>query len=229
MQLPDPKTPVARCEAAARYTESALAQYVEAFEPPAEQATQLRAEAALLRAARTALTTEQDAYRTAVLDCIAPRIAAVLTDMRADAVVRSAKRAAEDAGKDVSAMVFPEGVTPIVRLLGQSEVDALVTLEGRILAVVSRWSEATATHARIVQARTRYETALTNRNAALSAAGSKRALRNSTKDAFLDTYASVANRIKSLFPRDKTLQDLFFEDVRKSGGDDDEVEVAPAT
>lgn len=216
MQVPGPKTPVDRCESAAQYTESAVTQYVDTFTPPAEISTGLLAEGASLRVARIALATTQQEYRTAVVDCIAPRIAVVLTDMRADAVVRSAKRAADDADKTVSAMVFPEGVTPIVRLLGQSEVDALIALEGRILAVAGRWSEATATHARIVEVRTRYETALANRDAAFSLAARKRAMRDGTKESFLDTFASVANRIKALFPRDKTLQDIFFEDVRKS-------------
>ena len=225
MQHPTRNTPIDRCESATRFAESSILQYVESFEPPADTADAMRAQAAALLTARVSLTTKQSEYRTSVLDAIASRVAVIMVDLRADAVTRSAKRSVDDAGKDVSAMVFPEGVTPIVKLFGQSEVDALIALEDRLLAVASRWSEATATHARIVQVRTRYETALANRTTALQHAASKRALRDAAKEDFLDTYAKVASAIKGLFPRDKTLQDIFFEDVRRSGGEDDEVEV----
>lgn len=224
MQLLERNTPVDRCESVTRYAESALLQYIEAFEPPPEEAEVLRAQIVSLRTGRISLTTKQADYRTAVLDCIAPRVAVILVDLRADSVVRSAKRAADEAGKDVAAMVFPEGVTPIVKLVGQTEVDALIALEGRILAAAGRWRDAAATHARIVEARTRYETALANRTTALQLASSKRALRNGEKESFLDTYAKVASAIKGLFPRDKALQDIFFEDVRSTGGDADEGE-----
>jgi hypothetical protein len=223
MQPPARNTPIDRCESATRFAESAILQYVESFEPPAETADALRAQAAALLTGRVSLTTKQSEYRTAVLDAIASRVAVLMVDLRADAVTRSAKRAVDDAGKDVAAMVFPEGVTPIVKLFGQSEVDALIALEDRILAVKGRWSEAMATHARIVEVRTRYETALRNRTTALNFASSKRALRDAAKEDFLDTYARVASAIKGLFPRDRVMQDIFFEDVRASG--DNEVEV----
>jgi hypothetical protein len=223
MQHPARNTPIDRCESATRFAESAILQYVESFEPPAETADALRAQAAALLTGRVALTTKQSEYRTAVLDAIASRVAVLMVDLRADAVTRSAKRAVDDAGKDVAAMVFPEGVTPIVKLFGQSEVDALIALEDRILAAEGRWSEAMATHARIVEVRTRYETALRNRTTALNFASSKRALRDAAKEDFLDTYARVASAIKGLFPRDRVMQDIFFEDVRASG--DNEVEV----
>ena len=221
MQHPDRNTPVSRCESASRYAESAILQYVEAFEPPAEVADLLRAQAAALLAGRVSLTTKQADYRTAVLDCIPSRVAVAIVDLRADGFTRSAKRAADEAGKDVAAMVFPEGVTPIVKLFGQSEVDSLIALEGRIAAAAGRWSEAAATQARIVEARTRYEAALANRTTALNLATSKRALRNSAKEDFLDTYARVASAIKGLFPRDKTLQDVFFDEVRSAGSEGD--------
>jgi hypothetical protein len=223
MQHPARNTPIDRCESATRFAESAILQYVESFEPPAETADALRAQAAALLTGRVALTTKQSEYRTAVLDAIASRVAVLMVDLRADAVTRSAKRAVDDAGKDVAAMVFPEGVTPIVKLFGQSEVDALIALEDRILAAEGRWSEAMATHARIVEVRTRYETALRNRTTALNFASSKRALRDAAKEDFLDTYARVASAIKGLFPRDRVMQDIFFEDVRASGDNEAEV------
>jgi hypothetical protein len=221
MQVPDRKTPVTRCESLSRYAESALLQYIESFDPTAEEQAQLRANIDQLFTARTGLATKQADYRTAVLDCITPRVAVAIVDLRADGVTRSAKRAADEAGKDVAAMVFPEGVTPIVKLFGQSEVDSLIALEGRIAAAAGRWSEAAAMQTRIIEARTRYEAALANRTTALNLAASKRALRNSAKEDFLDTYAKVASAIKGLFPRDKTLQDVFFDEVRSAGSEGD--------
>ncbi len=223
MQHPTRSTPIDRCDGASRYAESAMAQFIESFDPPADEVLLLRAQIAALLSGRTTLMLKQDEYRTAVLDCIGPRVAVILVDLRADAVARSAKRSADEAGKDVAAMVFPDGITPIVRPVGQSEVDALIKLEARVLAATSRWSEATAIHERIVQVRTRYEAALALRATALNAAASKRALRDAAKEDFLDTYAKVASAIKGLFPRDKALQDIFFEDVR-SASSDNEVE-----
>ena len=90
MQHPDRNTPVSRCESASRYAESAILQYVEAFEPPAEVADLLRAQAAALLAGRVSLTTKQADYRTAVLDCIPSRVAVAIVDLRADGVTRFA-------------------------------------------------------------------------------------------------------------------------------------------
>ena len=221
MQLPDRTTPVARLQTLSLYAESAIGQYTETFATSPETTAQLRALADLLSTGRGALTLAQSDYFAAVLSCIAPRVAVMLVDMRADSVARSAKRGADDAGKDVALAVFPDGVSPIIRPVGQSEVNALRALEGRIQAAAPRWPEAATWNERIASVRARYETALANRATALNEAANKRAVRNAARESFLNTYASVAAQIKALFPREKTMQDIFFEDVRSTAGEDD--------
>ena len=222
MQLPSRDTPVSRCETLAHFTAASSRRYVALMEPTAEIASQLVGIVNALEGGLATLMATQDAYRSGVLACIAPRVEVKLVDHKADNEVRSGKRAADDAGKDVAAAVYPDGTTPIIRPIGQSEVNELRLLEGRILAAVPRWTGATASHARIAHVRTQYETALTNRSNALSAAAHKRALRNAAKEDFLDLFAKAAGTIKALFPRDRAVQDIFFDDVRAS--DDSEPE-----
>ena len=219
MQTPDRTTPIDRCASLSLYTESVIAQFGETFTPSPEAATQLPLLSDVLATSRGTLTLTQSAYLTAVLQCIAPRVAVMLIDMRADSVVRSAKRGADDAGKDVALAVFPDGVSPIIRPIGQSEVNALLALEGRLHAAIPRWPEAATWQERIATVRARYETALSNRASALNEAASKRAVRNAARESFLDTYASAAAQIKALFPRDKTMQDIFFDEVRTRGAE----------
>ena len=221
MQVPDRTTPIARLLTLSLYSESAMGQYPASFATSPETAAQLRVLYDMLTVGRGALTLAQSEYLAAVLNCIAPRVAVMLIDMRADSVARSAKRGADDAGKDIALAVFPEGVSPIIRPVGQSEVNALRALEGRIQAAAPRWPEAAAWNERIAAVRTSYETALTNRTNVLTEAANKRAVRNAARESFLNTYASVAAQIKGLFPRDKTTQDVFFEDVRSRGGEDE--------
>ena len=44
--------------------------------------------------------------------------------------------------------------------------------------------------------------------------GAKRELRNMARRVFLDAYAQNQAAIKEAYPRDRTMQDLFFDDVR---------------
>lgn len=176
-----------------------------------------------MEAATTALLERQAAYRTAVLSLIPLRIEVKLVDLFADEVVRSVKRAADDAGPASSAAVFPGGVTPIVKPFGRSEVTQLRALEGR-LAAVSGWAGSAEQHARVTAVRRLYETALTNRENGMIAAADARALRDSAKEDFLDGYAEVAAGIQQLFPRDRKRQDVFFEVVRSRAADDVEEE-----
>ena len=228
MQLPDRDTPVTRCETLAYFTGAALQRYAILFEPGPDIVTQLNASATLLDDSTRALMSTQANYRTAVLQCIAPRVEVKLVDLKADNEVRSGKRAADDAGKDIAFAIYPEGITPIIRPIGQSEVDGLRALEGRILAMASRWPGATASHARITHVRTQYETAIANRTSAMNVAAAKRALRNAAKEDYLDAFSKVANTVKLLFPRDRVVQDTFFDEVRSEAGSDrEEVEPKP--
>jgi hypothetical protein len=164
----------------------------------------------------------QGVYRERVLDLIEPRVEVKMVDLKADDVVRSVKRLAEDA--KVADRIFPFGVMPIVKPVGQSEVDELQKLEERISGSIG-WADKDAAQARIAAVRGEYETALGRRRAALSASGSARALRDSTREEFVNLYASAMGTVKALFPRDKATQDAFFDAVRTASDDgDDEAE-----
>lgn len=139
--------------------------------------------------------------------------------------MRSVKRAADDAGEDISAAVFPTGVTPIVRPVGQTEVTQLRALEGRINAAAS-WTTKDAQLARVSGIRVTYETALKNRADGMIAAGAVRALRDVAKEDFLDVFAQVAAGIKQLFPRDKKRQDALFDKSRTSRASEEDAEDA---
>lgn len=224
MQPPQSNTPIDRCRNLAAYTQAAVTRYVALFSPGPEVAAQLQAVADTLGRASGALGTAQDGYRAAVLALIGPRVEVKLVDLLADETVRSVKRAADEAG--VSDMVFKNGVTPIVRPVGQTEVDELRALEGRIQAA-SAWAQRTAAGTRIQGVRTQYEAALGRRKEAMTAAGSARAVRDQAREDFLDVYASAAASIKGVFPRDRARQDVFFDVIRAADVADDE-ESTPA-
>jgi hypothetical protein len=213
MQLPSQSTPIARCETTSLYTQGALRQYPTIIETPPDVAARLASLADALENGTLTLLMSQDEYRKAVLALIPLRFGVKIIDFKADAVVRSVKRAADDAGKEISEAIFPNGMTPIIRPVGQTQVEALRGLEGRI-AAVSRWSEWEANLARVVGVRTEYETALTQRKEAMIAAAAKRAVRNAAKGDFLDLFASIAGAVREVFPRDRKRQDVFFDVLR---------------
>jgi len=220
MQIPDKSTPVSKCESLASFAHGALTRYAALFSPPADVAAKLAALGGTVQAAATALAKTQAEYRAAVLALVGPRVGVKLVDLKADDLVRSVKRAADDAGPAVSAAVFPNGVTPIVKAFGQTEVDELRALEGRVEAA-GKWSDAAAQKARVADLRAAYEAALADRKAGMVAASDKRALRDAAKEDFLDTYAAVAGAVRELFPRDRARQDVFFDVVRASAAADE--------
>lgn len=177
--------------------------------------------------------TTQSAYRAKVVALVPARVEIKLIDLKSADIVRSVKRRADEAGKSVSAAVFPGGVTPIIRSYGASEVAGLQRLEG-LIAAQSAWSDRETERARIATVRGEYETALKNRADAMTAAAAARAQRDVAKEDFLDAYAAVAGAIKELFPRDRARQDVFFDKVRARSTDagedepDEPVEPTPA-
>ncbi len=62
--------------------------------------------------------------------------------------------------------------------------------------------------------REKYDGALENRRAAGQNSRDKRAARNAAKESFIMTYVEVMALVEAAFPRDKVMQDLFFDEVR---------------
>ena len=179
MQQPLFNTPVAKCETLARHVVASIRRYIAIFAPTAEVQAELEGIAARIGAGSAQLVSAQGVYRERVLDLIEPRVEVKMVDLKADDVVRAVKRMAEDA--KVADRIFPYGVMPIVKPVGQSEVDELQKLEERISGSIG-WTDKDAAQARIASVRAEYETALARRRAALSASGSARALRDSTRE-----------------------------------------------
>lgn len=223
MQQPAFTTPVAKCETLARYFGASTRRFIGVFTPTAEVRAELEALAARVGAGSVALVAAQGAYRERVLDLIEPRVEVKMVDLKADDIVRGVKRMAED-GK-VADRIFPHGIMPIVKPVGQTEVDELQKLEERISGSIG-WADKDAALARISAVRAEYTAALDRRRAALSASGSARALRDSTREEFINLYASAMGTIRALFPRDRATQDAFFDAVR-SPSDDGEDEAEP--
>lgn len=215
MQLPTKNTPIARCETASLYTQGALRNYARLFEAPPDVAARLESLAQTLEDDTATLMGAQAEYRSAVLALIPLRFQIKVIDLKADTIVRSVKRAAEEAGKDISSALFPNGMTPIIRPVGRTQVDALRALEARIGAA-SRWAARDEQLARVVAVRTEYEALLDQRRDAMAAAAAKRAARNAAKEDFLDVMASLAGAVREIFPRDRKRQDLFFDELFRS-------------
>lgn len=216
MQLPNRQTPVARCEALGMYTERALRSYGTRFAPGDEKVARLNALADTVVSATGALVTAQDAYRRAVLAVVGARVDLKLVDLEADDLVRSVKRAADEAGKPIAQAVFKDGITPIVRAFGSTQAKALRDLEGRI-AAATKWEGRAAQAARIEAVRAAYEAALEARRAGTVAAADARAARDMVKEDFLDVFAAAAGAVREMFPRDRPRQDVFFDAVARRG------------
>jgi hypothetical protein len=219
MQLPTAKTPIEKCVRLSRFTQAMLARFP-------DNAT-LVSLGSTLGGATDALAVAQRAYAESVLALIPARVELRFADFLADRCVRSTQRAADDIdgqskGK-IASHVFPSGVTPIVRPFGQSQVTEMQQLEGRLASIVAQWPGAAAQQGKVADARQRYERALTARRNALVASAGSHAVRDAAREDFLDAFAQVAGRVKAEFPRDRAMQDLFFDRVVSSDdGDDDD-------
>ncbi|HEY8431848.1 MAG TPA: hypothetical protein VIL20_25900 [Sandaracinaceae bacterium] len=221
MQLPSRRTPVERCLKASTFTIGALRTYPQVFESPPDVAARLEAIAGILEPSSSALAIAHDNYRAAVLAIIPHRLAVKLADLHSADVVRSVKRAAEEAGPEIHQAVFPNGMTPITKPYGRAEVEGLRLLEGRI-AAATNWADRDAQLARVVAVRTKYEEVLQARQEAMLTAAAARAERDVAKEDLLDAFAEAAGAIQQIFPRDRARQDVFFDDLRRRVDDADD-------
>jgi hypothetical protein len=160
----------------------------------------------------------QDAYEKAVKDILPARVDVKYANFTSDRRVRLSQQRAEIAdgkrGGRIATMVLPKGSAAITKLLGPTQVEAMIDLEGRLAAAAPFWPEAQVEQTEIAAYRQQYQDALTNRTIAGQKARDARAVRNAAKEKFLLTYAEVMSRVAAEFPRDKTMQALFFDEVR---------------
>jgi hypothetical protein len=218
MQQPTIKTPVPKCVNLARFAETMFSKFA--------QNQTLASLASTLATARQSLSAAQHAYIEAVSEIVHARAEVRWADYAADKAVRSTLRKAEDAdghknGKIVSA-VFPDGMTPIIKSVGSTQIKAMQELENRLEAIAGHWDAALDERATLTKLRKEYEAALELRRAAGQKASNKKALRDAAREDFLDVYAEVAARVKAEFPRNRQMQDLFFDTVLDAASSSEE-------
>lgn len=210
MQTPSMDTPISKCQELATYSIRMFGKF--------STNVVLTALAAEMTAVKTNLATAQQNYEMAVLEILPARVDVKYENHVSDRRVRLTQQKVEIAdgkkGGRIAALVFPDGSTPITRLLGDSQIKAMSDLEGRLESAMTLWPEAEAEKADIAKHREAYAAALQHRKDVGQNVRNKRALRNAAKEAFITKYAEIASRVAAEFPRDSVMQDLFFDEVR---------------
>ncbi len=215
MQLPASRTPIARCVQLAFYSGQMLSRF--------PQNPNLQTLAPRMDSAGAILDDVQAKYIASVKTIIRARVDVRFADWSSDNVIRMAQRAAEMADGKVggarASKLYPNGITPIIKPMGATQVQEMRDLENRYEVLAATWPEAAAEKDKIVTARKGYEDALNARRDALQSAGNARTARDLAKEDFLGVYAEIAARVKAEFPRARKMQDLFFDDVTIAGQD----------
>ncbi|HWN69020.1 MAG TPA: hypothetical protein VNM90_15385 [Haliangium sp.] len=228
MKLPSKRTPVRTCLNAARYSGRMFAKHSDDPRLP-ELGRRFDAGQAELAEAERRLA-EAEANLMLV------RVEVKFEDHSSDQFLRRllAYAEAKDGrkGGKLSKLLFPNGVQEITRLQTGAQVEKMRGLEAR-MAEVQGWDEALIRLGELAVQRARYESAIEMRNEAERQVVSARAARNAAKERFLDLYAEIAGQIRSIFPRDRRMQDLFFDDLsprkrRYAGEPDDDLPEEPA-
>lgn len=209
MIMPNKDTPVPRCLELARHTEHMLGKFAD--NPRlAVLAARMRAGSGVLEAAQLAYEGE---YR--VLERM--RIDVDFENYLSDARVRRTRKLVEledgRARGRIAAQVFFEGSLDMSRIQGARQIEAMRTLEVRLLHVQDIWPGAAAELADITAHRTRYAAALDAREECLRRIEQLRLARDGAKERFLHLYAEIASLVQAEFPRDRKTQELFFRDA----------------
>jgi hypothetical protein len=193
--------------------------------------------AADLLVVKTDLAITQANYEAAVRDIISNRVDVKYENLMSDRRIRLTQQKAEiiDGKKEgpLGKALFPDGSNAITRLQGDSQVDAMTDLEGRLTANAPQWSDAESERVDVHNHREKYALALKGRRTAGQKTRDLRALRNAAKERFVTKYTQAQSRVEAEFPRDKVMQDLFFDEVRTKSAseeaDGDEEDVTETT
>jgi hypothetical protein len=220
MEVLSMKTPVETCLARAGYTLRMMAKHPE-YPVLGELAPRLAA-------GRSELAQAERAVGDAEGVLLLARVDVKFEDHASDEWLRGLQSQAQIAdrhkGGRVSTTLFPDGMTEIARRQGPPQVKRMRELEGR-LEHMTDWPEAPAQHAALVARRTSYELALDARTEAERGVTRARSARDAAKVRFLDLYAEIAGRIQAAFPRNRRMQELFFDVPRprpRPGADEPE-------
>lgn len=221
MQLPHDRLPVPRLLGLAHFTATALRRYVAVMTPPAALATELEELADGVDAVRQSLSATAASLDAADSEQLGPRFEVRLIDHRADKLVRSLFRAAEEA--NVKRDLFPKGLKAVTRFFGQSQIDALDALTPRV-ATCSAWAERAGWATRLHAMSSLYAEALTARTAATKKVAAARAVRDDARRSLVSVMRATGGAVRALFPMEPEVQDLFFDDFRATESDEDDTE-----
>lgn len=206
MQLLTMKTPVRTCQSQLGYTGRMLAKHGDN--------PRLAEMAARCESGRAELSVAERALGDAEEQLTLVRVDVVYEDYAADQWLRRLHHLVQmaDGHKNgrLSTRLFPGGLQEITKRQGPSQVKRMQDLEDR-LAATQDWAEAAAQHAALIVQRTRYQASLESRDAAAREVAGARATRDATKERLLDLFAEIAGLIRSEFPRDRRMQNLFFD------------------
>jgi hypothetical protein len=208
MQTLTMKTPVPVCLSAAGYTIRMMMKHSE-YPVMAEQVSRLTGGRGELVGAERAVADADEALMMA-------RVDVTFEDHASDQELRRLQNHAQSAdghkGGRISTTLFPDGVNEVTRRQGPVQIKRMREVEGR-LENLTTWPEAMTRLANLIVRRSSYETALEARTEAERALTRARAARDAAKVRFVDLYAQIASRIQSEFPRNRRMQDLFFDTI----------------
>jgi DnaJ-domain-containing protein 1 len=228
MKVPSKRTPVRTCLNAAGFSCGMLAKHTGDPRLPELGRRFASGRTELAQAERRLVEAEENLTLV--------RVEVKFEDHSSDQFLRHLQSLAEAADKrkggKLSKMLFPAGLNDITKPTGATQVERMRALEARLVQVQG-WDDAAGLLAELIGHRTRYEGAIEMRNEAERQVVIARAARNAAKERFLDLYADIAGQIRSIFPRDRRMQDLFFDDVdprrrRYASEPDDELPEEPA-
>ena len=224
MQNPTVKTPIPRCSQLGRYSARMLGKLPQ--NPP------LAGYALKMSDLSAKLDAESQAYEQSKLVIIDARVDVQFVDLNTDNEIQSFLRRVETADNKAGGPLFtilaPEGRTSLVKPFGQKQLDVLINLIGTLKAMVATWPAAAQEIPVLDGLAQSYKAALDYRDKAWQSARDLRIARNLAKQAFLTGYVEISFSVKALYPQDKKMQDLFFDDVENVVEKDIGAEPAPA-
>jgi len=229
MENPTIKTPIPRCSQLGRYAARMLGKVTQ--NPP------LAPHAQKMSAITATLDKESQTYEQSKLLIIDARVDVKLIDLTTDNAIQSFLRRVEvaddKAGGPLFKVVAPEGKTALVKPFGQKQLDVLIDLVGTLNALAATWPPAAQESASFEGLAKDYKAALDYRDSAWQSARNLRVARNLAKQAFITGYLEISFSVKALYPQDKKMQDLFFDEVEneaeKDLGEEPELPAAPAS
>ena len=209
MEVLTMRTPVPVCLSASGYTIRMMTKHAE-YPVMAELVPRLTSGRAELVQAERAVADADEALMMA-------RVDVMFEDHASDQWLRRLQSQAQAAdghkGGRIGTTLFPDGLNEITRRQGPTQVKRMRELEGRLENLTS-WPEAMTQLAGVIVRRSSYEAAIEARTEAERGVTRARAARDAVKMRFLDLYAEIAARIQVEFPRNRRMQDLFFDTIR---------------